>query len=493
MVDKPRLSSLASSEHGTLPLTSLKSLRVMSAERGRVPGIVGQRSRLRVHLALASACALGVPLSAPRAQSLVNLFPPGFAGYDQEPGVTVLSRLRPEYEPQGVRVGSFIVRPRLDEATGYNSFVNPVSGAGSWNLQTAASVSAQSDWGINALGGTVSVTNNRFFSLPDQNFTDWTASVQGSYANGHDEINLSYAHTTFHQLGTEVGAVFSATPVPVDSDVAVGSYTFDFGRLRVTPSATVADYRFSNATINSAVVNGLIVNGPTSNGVTADQSYLDHLDLSGSVTARYALGERRDLVVVAGVSRSHFVHPVSGAPSFDSTSGSILAGIDYEVTGLWQVQLLVGTEVRGFAASQFGTAVSGIVEGNAIWTPTGLTTITGTVSRTLGAPASVGNAGYTFSRAALTIDHEYFRNLILHARAGFQSAQALQGGTSQVSVTGVVGATQLLTRRISASAEFDYTRVTGTALTTLGTPAVGARAGNGYTQEVFTLGLHLAL
>src|SRR4051812_9972952 len=75
---------------------------------------------------------------APRAQYLESYFPRGVPGYNEERGVTVLSRLRPLYEQPGIRAGSFMIRPRLDEAFGYDS--NPAgfsSSPGSWVLRTS--------------------------------------------------------------------------------------------------------------------------------------------------------------------------------------------------------------------------------------------------------------------------------------------------------------------------------------------------------------------
>ena len=60
---------------------------------------------------------LGWPAIA-RGQYLETYLPRNIPGYDQEMGVTVLSRARPLYEEPGVRAGSFIIRPQLNEQFG---------------------------------------------------------------------------------------------------------------------------------------------------------------------------------------------------------------------------------------------------------------------------------------------------------------------------------------------------------------------------------------
>ena len=55
-----------------------------------------------------------------RAELLSELFPDWRAGLREAPGVTVASRARPEYDPQGVRVGISCVYPQWMESLGYD-------------------------------------------------------------------------------------------------------------------------------------------------------------------------------------------------------------------------------------------------------------------------------------------------------------------------------------------------------------------------------------
>ena len=81
-------------------------------------------------------------------------------------GVTVLSRARPLYKEPGIRAGSFIIRPQLNEQFGYDS--NPIglsSSPGSWLLRTSPSIGVNSDWSRNSLGAnsawTITITGTR--------------------------------------------------------------------------------------------------------------------------------------------------------------------------------------------------------------------------------------------------------------------------------------------------------------------------------------------
>ena len=62
---------------------------------------------------------------------LSSYFPTGVPGYGTAPGVTVASRERPDFDPLGTRIGSFMLRPQVEEGLGYDDNVFGASRAGS--------------------------------------------------------------------------------------------------------------------------------------------------------------------------------------------------------------------------------------------------------------------------------------------------------------------------------------------------------------------------
>ncbi len=113
-----------------------------------------------------------------------------------------------------------------------------------------------------------------------------------------------------------------------------------------------------------------------------------------------------------------------------------------------------------------------MLQGTAIWTPTGLTTVTASALRTIADPTTEGSSGYTDSRLQIRVDHEYLRNILLDAEAGFENAAYFQGGgQSGYNVGG--GITWLLNRDLRVSAHYQFTeRSSGSLLMTAQTQAV---------------------
>ena len=184
-------------------------------------------------------------------------------------------RQRPLYEQPGIHAGSFLIKPSLDEATGYDS--NPIgvtSAPGSWLLKTSPSVTANSEWSRNSLGVSLSADNYQYWNAPNDNYTNWTAAIGGGYTIGRNDLTLAYSHLSLNQSPGDIGAVPSDTFVHYQVDDIRSAYTFDLGRISFTPNIDARHYYFDNTTIQ---------------GVPTSQQYRNRYVLSEGVTTRYAL------------------------------------------------------------------------------------------------------------------------------------------------------------------------------------------------------------
>jgi len=379
------------------------------------------------------------------AQLLSSYFPEGVPGYAAAPGVTVLSRAHPEFDPLGIRSGPFMLWPKLETSVGYDSNVL-ASGhpRGSWTLRTQPSLLLASGWSRDAFGAFVSLADTRYTGLPAQDRTDGTVSVGGSVDIGRDRLTLAAAHITQHQDRSGLDAVAADKPVPLTIEDVRGSYAMPFGRWTVTPNWETSDWRFGEATIG---------------GLPASQAFRNRLVLQGGVTARYEWAPSRNLLFVARLINQHYPRTLPGQPTEDSTGYQVLFGFDYDDDTVWRYRVLLGGEARQFAA--FRSHNSFIVEAEASWTPSAMTTVSATLSRTIEDAAQEGVAGFTYTSARLRVDHEYLRNVILSAAIGLQRAEFLQGGGTQFGTVAGLGATWLANRNVHVSATFDMSGVSG--------------------------------
>ena len=360
----------------------------------------------------------------------------------------------------------------------YNSNVNGNPGSGSWTSVTSGSVSAASDWSRNSIGASLGFAHNQFVSFPAESYTNWNVGLAGGYTIGDGQLNAAYSHQSYYQIGESIGTVRSETPFLDQINTARLSYTFNLSRFAITPEFSASDYRFGTATVL---------------GVPLNQQFLNNNVLAAGVNGRYSLSDEGGLLVVVRDISTNYTNPQPGQPSNNSDSLLFLSGIDYQAKGVWRYSVLVGMEMRTFQASQYATRTAPFVEAGAIWTPTALTTLTGTLSHAIENPQTGGTNGFTLTQARLVVDHELKRNILLQARGSIEYAQYLQsGGGSQTGLSVGAGVTWLLNRNVRLSVDCNFIKQTGNSRsTTTFNPSVFTTGS--YTQTIAGLTLHFAL
>jgi hypothetical protein len=385
------------------------------------------------------------------AELMTVLFPDGVPGYDADEGVTVETRLHPEQMPLGLHEGAFRFHPTLDQGFGYTS--NALPGPyrrGSWEIVTAPSLAIDTDWSRDAFGAALSVQDTRVLALPSQDRTDWTASAGGRIDIGEDSLTIAAAHVAQHEDRSQLDTIGSDRPIAFQVDDVRASYAITDGRWSVVPSVQAGNWTYAGTTLL---------------GIPASQSYRDRVVLQGGLTVRYEFAPLRSVVLVARATGQDYTHTPIGQITPDSASYQLLAGIDYDDDQVWRWRLLLGGEARRFSSRRYPQQNTLIAEAAAAWSPSGLTTVTATLSRDTEDAAQEGVSGLVYSAARLTIDHEYLRDLLFKASVGLQRADFFQGG-HQTGTTAGLGVTWVMNRNARLSFTYDQIDLRGSSIPT---------------------------
>ena len=431
-------------------------------------------------LPFASVLVASAATAQPVGQFLLDrYFPSGVPGYYTEPGVTVQSRLQPEYEPTEVRAGSFIIRPEASQAVGYNDNVlgDPTFKKGSAVLNTQASLAAASDWSRNSLSGSVNVNNTVYPSLPNQDTTIWSASLGGTYDIGRDQAQAGYTHLSTYQFPTSVNNRGIAAPAPYDLDNIHLGYSSQFGRFLFLPRFDYTQLRFSPAYFGS--------------GPLQSQSYENRNVYLGALETHYEFAPQHNAVLEVSAVGNDYVSATALVPSQNSVGYAVRAGLDYAVNGVWRIRALAGYEMREFQNSAYSQQSAPVGEANVIWTPTGLTTVTARVSRTIEDTATSSSVtGYDYTSALLSVDHEYLRNVLLRSYVGYQHADYVGSPATETFYQFGAGATWLLDRHFRLGLNYSFVDHTGdTGGQPLNTPVKGGT----YLQNIVMLELRIKI
>ena len=427
---------------------------------------MGTRERLWIFATAMILLLLQQALGA----SLSDIFADGVPGYGTQPGVTVQSRARPDAETQPIHAGAMLLRPRIEQTLGYDDNVlNGSNRRGSWLTGTSGSLLIGSGWSRDAFGMFLSAADTRYVGQPTQNRTDGSASVGGSLDIGRDRLTLGLAHLSQHEDRSALNALASERPVALRVDDARLSYTAAFNRLTLIPEAELSAWHYGDTTVL---------------GQFARQGYRDRTMLRGGATFRYEFAPLRHAVFVARALSQHYLDPLPGQPSMNSTGYQTLLGLDYDDDTVWRARFLIGGETRQFGASQYRSHTAVIAEGDLTWNPTGMTTVRASLTRSMEDAAQEGVSGFTYMAGNLRIDHELMRDVVINASAGLRHAMFLQGGQQSGGSAGA-GITWLFNRYARVSATYDLNTAHGSG--PLNTAATG------YARDVALVTVRLGL
>ena len=420
--------------------------------------------------ALSSLCILAGPAAAVTPLStyfgpglpLNNYFPQGVPGSADQPGVTVLTRERPEYDTPVIREGAFTIRPNIDEAFGYDSNVvgGAINGKGSSQLSSGGGVSVNTDASRYSLGVTAGVNNVEYWDVSRLSHTDYNASLGGSYNFGRDVGYASVSYQNANELPYDIGTNGSAIiqlnkPLNFSDTDFRASYSTEFGRFTVQPNVDYQLLRFAR---------GDFLGVPAGAANAFDQTQRDSNVLQGGTVIRYEFQPERDAVLVVNGNYDSYTHgnqPNIGVVA--STGATVLAGLDYQISGATTVRALGGYQQRFFEGHGTPNQGAPIGEFDVIWNPTGLTTVTAAYARTIEDATTDTVTGYTFDNLSLTVDHELYRNILLEANALLRSAGYQNSNLQQQNYGGGAGVTYLVNRHIQLALSYQFTEHTSSS------------------------------
>jgi hypothetical protein len=224
------------------------------------------------------------------------------------------------------------------------------------------------------------------------------------------------------------------------------------------------------------------------------QDYRDRTVYSPSVTCSYELATGRRVVVVLRDTQADFYTAPPGNARETFNDASVLAGVAYDADGAIGFRLLGGYEERSFASNQYRMIQAPILEAAVTWTPTELTTITGTAARYIEDSAAEATIGYTETALKLTLDHEYSRAILLNLHGTLYLDDYSQGGDSQSFLTVSAGVTWRLNRNLRLVAAYTYNNrhTSGAGTSNAGLP-FGSVFGGDFSENLFTIQVSVGL
>lgn len=324
---------------------------------------------------------------------------------EPRPGETVTGRARPEYDPVGIRAGGFFLYPELSlsEILHDNVFYEEDDPHGDLITVVSPSARLQSNWDRHGLTVYADADVGRYLSHEDENYVDARTGFDGrlditrdtSLSGGLSAARLHEARSSPEQTG-------AAEPVTYRRWAGDATLAKHFNKFSARVGGDVAYYRYDNV---DATGGGIF---------RSDDRDRRESEIEGRLG--YELSPRIEPFLQASANdRSYDADVDDAGVDRDSHGWETVAGAALDFGGVTFGELYVGYFEQRYERAAFDTISGPSFGGDITWNPTGLTTVTAGLERSVEETTLNGASGALQTAFRAGIDHELRRNVILSA------------------------------------------------------------------------------
>lgn len=386
----------------------------------------------RLSLMSAAACALMTSVAVAQTDNY----------YSRDKYEAVRERAQPEFDPEPVRLGTFVVRSMLEAGltSNDNVFATANNTESDVIARVGVDVSGTTDWSVHAVGFDVSAYRNEFLDLSDESTTDLKAQLRGRVDASRD---LSFNGAVFAEDRAEPRTDF-VNAFGVDRPIEYTRTGFTLGadyqndRVRWNNSVGISDENYKDGRAQGS-------------GIVVDQDYRDRSVLEGRSRLSYALSPNVAVYTQATYGKSEYdqTQDFGGIQrSRDSSGYTVAAGVDFELTSLVRGDIAVGY-LNEKKDDSFFSDVSGLsVDGRMQWFPTRLTTVNFNAGRRVIDVGAFDSPSAIETRVGAGVDHELLRNVILSGYAGVSNYEYEDSGREDKNLEIGAVATYKMNKRV---------------------------------------------
>lgn len=323
------------------------------------------------------------------------------------PPATPSQRPRPDFQPVGGRVGSFMIYPEIDAVLAYddNVLADSTGKRGDVVASLRPSVKIESLWKRHRLEASAYAEQSFHGRFKTENELEAGARLAGHLdVDRYSRIEASVSFDALAEDRTSITATRSALePVRFTRAAARLAYTRTVSDLSLSGQVQASRLQFKDAV--------------AADGTAIDQDFRNTTYVSGSARVSYRVGPGISLLGRVEVDKLDSAENPGAVVPFDrdSTGLKVEAGVYLELSRLLFGEVRAGY-LRRWNADPRIAGAKGLSFGAALtWLPTSLTSVRLTADRSVEEGGSLVTAGNLRSRAALTVEHELLRSLVIAA------------------------------------------------------------------------------
>lgn len=393
-------------------------------------------------------------LSLPLFFTLFNIYP-AQAQDEPYPPETVLTRPRPELDPQGIRFRSFKVLPKLilEEQFNDNIFSTNKNTTSDFITWMTPRVNVESDWSRHSLGFLAETTVRKYAQHSGEDTVDYILRGNGRLdLPDQNALELSVDHARSHELRQSPNEIRQdqrpEEPTTFETSTVLAGYTHHFN-----PITVKTGFNYTNRDFNG-------VRNKAGNILPFTAYDRDRDEYTGSFQISYDRLQRFSPFLRGSVNNLDYTSKLDrNGYNRDSTGYKIDVGAQVFFSGVLFGEAYIGHMGQFYQDSKLGD-VNGVSGGGEItWLPSGLTTVKFTTARSIN-PSVIGDvSGVMSTDFKVNVDHELLRNLLLNANFGITNDEFTGSNPKREDTYYAfsVGGNYLMNRNVNIGLHYDFT------------------------------------
>jgi len=319
-------------------------------------------------------------------------------------GETVESRPRPQYDPLGVRMGSFVLFPELNVQEQYetNIFATENNEDDDFITRILPNLTLRSDWNNHQLIFESGADIGFYADHSSEDFQDYFLGARGRVdVRRSTQLLLGTRFSHLHDSRENPDSPGNADePTQFNLYSADTSLRHDFGRINAEVAGSFERFSYEDP---DAVGGGEV-----------NEHERDRDIYTGSLRVGYEIQPTYEAFVRATYNRRVYDGTEAGTGiDRDSHGVNGVAGMDVDFGGIIFGEFFLGYGYQDYEDSSLEN-ISGLNGGaDMTWNVTGLTTITGLLTGGIRETTQAGASGRLVTTGAIGVDHELRRNLLL--------------------------------------------------------------------------------
>jgi hypothetical protein len=330
-------------------------------------------------------------------------------------GQTIEERRRPDLDPLGVQVGTFTLLPSigLEEQYNDNIFATENNTIDDFITRLLPRARLRSNWNNHSLSVYGNADIGRYADNGDEDYEDYTVGTNGRLTILRDTwLQAQVEHQRRHEDRGSPDDVGGIEPTIYGATLGQLTGFHRLNRLNFTLSGTVERLDFDDV----ATGGGGIINNDDR----------DRYEMETSLRVGYEVVPNYEAFVRGGYLKRTYDDISDNGLDRDNNGYEIVAGISVDFGGITFGDFFAGYRTQEYDDPALDSVSGPSVGGEITWNVTPLTTIIGTLSRTIEESTNgdgMGNfaSGRFLTAAGVSAQHELRRNLLLGANIGYQN------------------------------------------------------------------------